>query len=152
MGASLAALATAYGMEFIGGVKPCVLCLYQRIPYGLVTGLALMALFLRGDAKMAVPLCGVFALIFFGGAGLALYHVGVEQGWFALPEACGSGETGQGIEALRKSLATTPPARCDEVTWSFLSVSLAGFNLLASMLLAGLACAAALSFRKALAP
>ena len=117
LGGSLAVLATAYGLEFLGGLKPCVLCLYQRIPYGLVAGMALGALFFHGSPKTNATLCFGFALIFLGGAALSFYHVGVEQGWFTLLEVCSGGEASQSIDALRESLAATRPVRCDEVTW-----------------------------------
>ncbi len=148
LAASLAVLATAYGFEFLGALKPCVLCLYQRIPYGLVAGLALGALFFHGSPKGAAALCLGFAFIFVGGAALSFYHVGVEQGWFALLEACGEGGASQGIDALRESIAATRPVRCDEAAWSFFGISLAGFNLLVSVLLMALAIAAARTLRK----
>ncbi|MGB1548556.1 MAG: disulfide bond formation protein B [Alphaproteobacteria bacterium] len=146
LGVSLAALGAAYGFEFIGGLKPCVLCLYQRVPYGLTAGLGVGALLFYRPAA-AVPLGILFALLFLGGAGLSFYHLGVEQGWFTLPPACG-GETGRSLETLRESLATTAPVPCDEVAWSFFGISLAGFNLVLSIFLTGLALAATASFRK----
>jgi disulfide bond formation protein DsbB len=148
LGASLAVIAAAYGFEFLGGLKACVLCLYQRIPYGVVAGLALGALFFHGSPKTDTTLCLGFALIFGGGAALSFYHVGVEQGWFALLEACGEVEASQSIDALRESLAATRPVRCDEIAWSFFGISLAGFNLLVSVLLAALAVATAKTLRK----
>ena len=36
LGASVAALAAAFASQYIGGLEPCVLCLYQRVPYGAV--------------------------------------------------------------------------------------------------------------------
>jgi len=148
MGASLAVLAVAYGFEFLGELKLCTLCLYQRIPYWLVAGLAFGALFFDGSPKANFSLCLGFALIFAIGAALSFYHVGVEQGWFALLEACGNVETSPSIGALRESLATTRSVRCDEVAWSFFGISLAGFNLLASFFLMVLAIVAANALRK----
>ncbi len=145
LGASLAILATAYGFEYLGGLKPCILCLYQRVPYGLAIGLSLGALFFAPGAKAAAGLLGLLALIFLGNGGLAIYHVGVEQGIFAATEACGASAAGKSLEALRQSLLNTEPARCDAVAWSLFGISMAGYNALASI---GLAAAVAVMARR----
>ena len=41
--ASLGALATAFTAQYWGGLAPCVLCLYQRRPYAIPLGLAVVA-------------------------------------------------------------------------------------------------------------
>ncbi|HEY4135989.1 MAG TPA: disulfide bond formation protein B, partial [Alphaproteobacteria bacterium] len=38
--ASIAILGAAFAFQFIGGLHPCVLCLWQRYPYGVIIGLA----------------------------------------------------------------------------------------------------------------
>jgi disulfide bond formation protein DsbB len=86
----------------------------------------------------------VLALIFAAGAALAFYHVGVEQHWFAGPSSCTTNTTGaQTIDDLRKQLLATEPVLCDQVQWSFLGVSLAGLNLIASAVMAVVCIAAA---------
>src|SRR6266851_2198929 len=79
------------------------------------------------DANRTVPLLILIA------AGLAFYHVGVEQHWFAGPDACTGASAATGsIEEFRARLMAQQPVRCDEPQWALFGVSLAGWNLLAS--------------------
>ena len=132
---SLAVVGAALLSQYWGGLQPCELCLYERWPYYAVAALALVALAVgRRDLSRAALVLA--ALIFVASAALAFYHVGVEQHWFAGPTAC----TGPALDmsspdALRAQLLATPPVRCDAVQWSWFGVSLAGFNLMASLLL-----------------
>jgi len=134
LGTSLAVLATAYGFEFLGGLKPCALCLYQRVPYGLAAGIALGAFFFSPHRRAAVGLLFLLAILFFGNGLLALYHVGVERGWVAA--SCGGVGASESLDALRQSLLNTQPAQCDEISWSFLGLSMAGVNAIVSIGLA----------------
>ena len=91
----------------------------------------------RGTSRAVLALAG---LLFAAGAVLAFYHAGVEFHWFAGPGACtGAALDTSSAAALRAQLLATPPVRCDEVQWSIFGVSMAGLNLLASILLALLA-------------
>jgi disulfide bond formation protein DsbB len=85
----------------------------------------------------------VATLVLLGGAGLAAYHVGIEQGWWALPDSCIAGGTAATVEDLRRLLAEAPPA-CDQVSFAFVGLTLAGWNFVLSLLLAGFTLAAAL--------
>ncbi len=122
--------------QYWGGLVPCELCLYQRWPYYAV--IALMALTLaigrRGISRVALALA---ALIFIAGAGLAFYHLGVEQHWFAGPTACtGGGLAGGSIDEIRRRLLATPVARCDVAQWSVMGVDpLVSGNLVVSLVL-----------------
>ena len=78
------------------------------------------------------------------GAGLAGFHVGVEQHWWAGLAACEGGPAGETVAELRERLLNAPPARCDEVAWPLLGLSMAAWNGLLSLGLAGLAAVAAL--------
>jgi disulfide bond formation protein DsbB len=76
----------------------------------------------------------VFAL----GVAFAFYHVGVEQHWFAGPSACtASGGGALTLEEMKRQIIGTAPVLCDRVQWSLFGVSLAGWNLLASLGMAG---------------
>jgi disulfide bond formation protein DsbB len=136
--ASAAILLGALALQYLGGLPPCHLCVWQRWPY-----VALIALGLIGWRWRPRAMLGLAALVLLGGAGLAAYHVGVEQGWWALPAGCVAGGTAQTVEDLRRMLAAAPPA-CDQVSFTFLGLTLAGWNLVASLLLAAFTLAAAL--------
>ncbi|MGH6914456.1 MAG: disulfide bond formation protein B [Geminicoccales bacterium] len=128
----------ALALQYLGGLAPCHLCVLQRYPY-----LALIALGLIGWRFRPRLMLALAALLLIGEAGLAAYHVGVEQGWFALPMSCLAGESASSVEELRRMLSNAPPA-CDQIAFTFLGLSLAGWNLIAALGLALFALAAAL--------
>jgi disulfide bond formation protein DsbB len=121
--------------QYWGGLVPCELCVFERWPY--YAAIALMAVaFLAGRRDASAAALALAGLIFAAGACLAFYHVGVEQHWFAGPTACtGPALKAGSVEALRQQLLATPTVRCDAVQWSLGGVSLAGWNLLASLVL-----------------
>ena len=79
--------------------------------------------------------------------GLAAYHVGIEQGWWALPTSCIAGGTAATVEDLKRMLAEAPPA-CDQVRFAFLGLTLAGWNFVVSLLLAAFTLASALGLAR----
>ena len=133
--ASAALLLGAYLSQHVGGLAPCPLCLIQRYPHFAVFGLGLVAVLVGGRARMALlALSGVALLV---SAGYGVYHAGVEQGWFA--SSCAAPMTGGSIEDIRAQVMAAPLTRCDEVPWSLIGVSLAGWNAIASVLMAAVA-------------
>ena len=136
--ASVAVLLTVFGLQYLAGAAPCPLCLWQRWPY-----VALIAIGLVGWRWRPRLMLGLAALVLLGSAGLAGYHVGVEQGWFALPAGCAAAGQASTIEELRQMLAEAPPA-CDQVGFTLLGLSLATWNVVTSLALAAYAAAAAL--------
>jgi disulfide bond formation protein DsbB len=140
LAASLAVLGTALLSQYWGGLQPCVLCLYQRDPYWLAIALSVLALaaLARGTRRWARYLVALTALGFLTGAAIAVFHVGVEQHWWTGTAECGaSGPLAGGNAAdLRSKLLAQPVVRCDEVAWSLLGISMAGFNVLVSLGLA----------------
>ena len=88
LAASLTALGSAFAAQYVWGLEPCILCLYQRIPYGLAALLGLAGLFAPPGARAWI---GAGAgLVFVIGAGIAAYHVGVEQHWWQSTTSCGA--------------------------------------------------------------
>jgi disulfide bond formation protein DsbB len=136
--ASAAILLAALALQYLGGLPPCRLCVWQRWPYVALIALGLIGWFWRPRAALCVA-----ALVLLGSAGLAAYHVGIEQGWWALPEGCVAGGRAETVEDLKRVLAEAPPA-CDQVRFAFLDLTLAGWNLVASLGLAAFTLAAAL--------
>ena len=143
--AAIAVLGGAFAFQYLGGLAPCELCLLQRWPWAAVILLAAVAMFAPRAERPHLYLCAAILAV---GAGIALYHVGVEQHWIAGPEACTGGPSGAAtIEELRRKLMATQVVRCDEPAWTMLGVSMAGYNALASVALAGFSLAAALRKR-----
>ena len=147
--AAAALLVAVFAMQYLGGLAPCSLCVWQRWPHGaavLLGGLAFLPAVSDSGRRALLLLC---AAAFATTAGIGLYHVGVEQGVFAGPSACSGTLSGGTVEELRRALMAAPVVRCDEVPWSLFGISLAGYNVLASSALALFSLGAALCGRKA---
>ena len=151
--ASAALLGGAWAFQIFGGLQPCALCLYQRWPYWaviVIAGLAVLTAKQLGAKGMAI-IAGLCALIFLAGASVAGFHVGVEQQWWEGLAACGGGNLNDpnlSLDELRTRLLDTPIVRCDDVPWSLLGISLAGYNFFVSLALAGTSVMAARNFRR----
>ncbi|HXV25335.1 MAG TPA: disulfide bond formation protein B [Alphaproteobacteria bacterium] len=133
---SAAAILIAVASQIWGGLQPCVLCIWQRWAHGAAIALALVALaaaFLgwRRGAGLWTLFTGLAALI---GTGIALYHVGVEQLWWAGTSGCGAGAlfSTDGLDQLREQIEAAPIVRCSDVPWSLFGISMAGYNALLS--------------------
>jgi disulfide bond formation protein DsbB len=138
-GAILGAWFFQYGL----GLKPCPLCLEQRIPYYAAIPLAvIVAVAALRQAPRALVTTGLalLALAMLIGAGLGAYHAGVEWKWWAGPIDCSGPLDSLGsTKDLLSDLATISPVRCDEAAWRFLGLSLAGWNVLISLALVAVA-------------
>jgi disulfide bond formation protein DsbB len=132
-------LLAALGLQYLGGLAPCHLCVLQRWPYVVLVALGLVGW--RWQPRLVLGL-SIVALL--AGAGLAAYHFGIEQGWWALPESCVAGGSAQSLEELKRMLAEAAPT-CDQVRFTLLGLTLAGWNFLTSVALAAYAAAAALN-------
>jgi disulfide bond formation protein DsbB len=130
----MALLLGALAFQYLGGLAPCHLCLLQRWPHAaaIAIGLLILAWPKRGLALLA-------ALVVLVGAGIALYHVGVEQAWWAGPATCTAPEPGaQSSGELLDQILATPVVLCDQVAWSLWGISMAGWNAILSLVLAWL--------------
>jgi len=134
LAACVVSLTTAYIAQYVFDLEPCILCLYQRVPFFFNGLLAVLLLFssLRGNWRTwLVVLC---ALAFFVNSGIAFYHVGVEQHWWASAAGCGGGlPTEMTIESMQKDLLKPRIKPCDEVDFHFLGISMATYNVAYSL-------------------
>ena len=142
--ASIAVLGTALLSQYWGGLLPCELCLLERWPWRVAIAAAALV-WLAGDRVPLTAAALVLALVFFVSAGLGFYHVGVEQHWFQGPTACTAspGITATTVEELRRQLEGVKPVMCDQVQWALFGISLAGWNMIASLIMAAFCAAAA---------
>lgn len=137
----LALIAGAWFFEIVWGLRPCKLCLEQRLPHYAAMGLAAAGLVLARSVRLQwLVLLGLAGLMAWS-TGLGLYHSGVEWGWFVGPNDCGgaAAPVAAGVHDFMKQLQTTRVVACTEAAWRFLGLSLAGWNALASLALLGLA-------------
>lgn len=126
------ALAAALFSEVALGLEPCILCIYQRIPYAVVIVLALTALFLRRRPSAVHALLTLSGLAFLINSAIAFYHTGVEQRWWASAvEGCAVPGFGEDPQSILENILSAPTARCDEIPWvdPILGLSMANYNI-----------------------
>ncbi|BDA86166.1 disulfide bond formation protein B [Aureimonas sp. SA4125] len=142
---SAATVGTALLFEHVGGYIPCALCLQERWPYYVSIVLAAVALVAAAGRAMPWIVRGLLWLIaaaMLVGLCLAIYHAGVEWHFWAGPSGCAAGNADLSGDLLSTIDTIRPPA-CDTAAGRFLGLSFAGWNVVASLLFAGLAIAAA---------
>jgi disulfide bond formation protein DsbB len=132
-GGSLALLLGALAFQYIGGLAPCQLCLWQRWPHAAAVVIGALALAMPGRV---LPLLGALAAL--TSAGIGLFHTGVERGWWEGLASCSAGSI-SGLDVndlLDPTVEIAAVVRCDEVAWQMLGLSMASWNALASLALA----------------
>ena len=144
-----AAIAGAWFIEIVLGVKPCPLCLEQRIPYYAGIPVALAAAFAaKPYPKLALVFLALTAIIFLIGAGMGAYHTGVEEGLWKGPADCtGPIPQAAAMGDFLKSLDTVRVIRCDEVAMRIFGLSLAAWNAVIAGAIAAYAAFATLTQR-----
>tara|TARA_B100001027_G_scaffold101018_1_gene69379 strand:- start:103 stop:576 length:474 start_codon:yes stop_codon:yes gene_type:complete len=128
---SFFSLAAAFYIEYILGFKPCILCVYQRIPYAIALFISLTVFFV-GNRNILLIILG---LTFLAGILLSGYHVSIEKGFIEPIFSC----IGENIKALEKeeilkSLNNIKPD-CKDVDFSIFGISLATLNFIISFVL-----------------
>ena len=127
---SVAALSIVFIAQYGFNLNPCVLCVYQRWPLVAVIAFVLVWYGLRNKLPAGIfkVLC---ALAFATTAGIAAFHVGVEQHWWQGTSTCtADAATVTSLSALKAQIMAAPIAKCDEVAWQMFGISMAGFNFI----------------------
>lgn len=116
--------------QYVFGLYPCEMCMWQRWPhYGAIfLGVAATALHPRPLSKYLV-LAAALAILTSGLIGG--FHAGVEYGWWEGITSCASNIAAG--DDLLGSIMNAPLVRCDVAPWSLLGISLAGYNFLLSV-------------------
>jgi len=135
---------TALGFQYIGGYIPCALCLMQRQPYYYAIPIALLgvvgSLFGLPNWMSRALLLAAGALMVVG-AGMGVYHSGVEWHFWAGPTTCSTtaGSMTQNAGDLLTELNTIKGPSCTDAALRVLGLSFAGWNVIASLILAAFA-------------
>jgi disulfide bond formation protein DsbB len=139
----------ALGFEHIGGYIPCALCLLQRDPYyyGIPLGvLAILTSVLKLPGWTTRTLLLGVGILMLVGAGLGVYHAGAEWHFWEGPSTCAT--TAQGISSdvgdLLGDLDAKHAPSCTDAALRVLGLSFAGWNVIASLILAAIALRGAL--------
>lgn len=127
--AGAAILGAALAFQHLGGLAPCELCYWQRYPFWVAIPAGALAYAVPGARPYLLALAGLALAI---GAGIAVFHVGVEQHWWQGTQACGGHAPAGSIEELRARLLAAPVVRCDAPQGTLLGVTMAGYNVVLS--------------------
>ena len=137
---ALLMLGAAHAFEEFGKLYPCILCLHQREVYWAALCVSVLAIIARHYIKnpsIERSFDAILAVIFLASAFVAGFHAGVEQHWWKGIAGCaGGGEidpTASIIEALSKPQSAPS---CDDISWQFIGLSMAGWNVVISLALA----------------
>jgi len=126
-----ALLAGAFGSQYLGGLFPCQMCWWQRWAHIAALALALLSLAPMPDKGRSLVWLAAAAILTSGAIGF--YHAGVEAKIFTGFTECTSSASGLSAEEMLKHIMDSPMVRCDQVQWSFLGISMAGWNAILSL-------------------
>ncbi|ADO42673.1 disulfide bond formation protein B [Ketogulonicigenium vulgare] len=131
---SVALIAGALFFQSIG-YAPCAMCHWQRWPHYTAIVIGIIALLLPQTTAKRV-FAGLGALAALTTSGIGFFHAGVELKWWPGPQSC----TGSGLGGLSGGdlLSMDGPRiiMCDQVSWAFMGISMAGWNAIISLFIA----------------
>jgi len=134
---AFAALCVAWLAQYGAGLAPCELCYWARYAYWATIALGIVAIFFSRQPKARKFWLALTGLGFLAVVGISVFHVGVEQGWWQGSAACvGESTAGMSAEELTKAIMDAPVTRCDEPAFTFLGISMAGYDGIYAALLA----------------
>ncbi|WP_022703117.1 disulfide bond formation protein B [Pseudorhodobacter ferrugineus] len=134
-GGSAALLLGAFAFQYIGGMSPCTLCIWQRWPHAAAVLIGVLALTIGGRYWGYLG-----ALSAATTAGIGMFHTGVERGWWEGLASCSAGSI-KGLsvaELLDPTANVAAPVRCDAVPWEMFTLSMASWNMILSLVLVAL--------------
>ena len=131
----LALLAGAFGSQYLGGLYPCEMCWWQRYAHMAAALIAALAF----TAPAGSPRARALTLL----AAARDRRVGRDRRLScrasssrssrASPPAPRPSKAGTSTEDLLRQIVAAPLVRCDQVQWSFLGISMAGWNAILSL-------------------
>ncbi len=130
---SIGLLLGAFIFQEVFGFEPCTLCIWQRWPHAIIPLVFLFSIVFPHQIWFLT--CSLVMVI---SSLLAGYHVGVEQDWWEGLASCSTSDTGLSTEMILDFSEEISVVMCDEIVWSFLNLSMAGWNTVFSLVLASL--------------
>jgi disulfide bond formation protein DsbB len=136
---SLILLGGALAFQYLGGLAPCEMCIWQRWPHGFsiaagfVGGMLVRSDLLPASWAKYLAAAAIAGLVISGAIGV--FHAGVEWKFWPGPSAC----TGFGYVPGQEDFKPLQIVRCDEAQWRLLGLSLAGYNAIFSFVAAAIA-------------
>ncbi|WP_169567068.1 disulfide bond formation protein B [Sneathiella limimaris] len=132
---SVLTLGAVFVAQYGFDLQPCVLCVYQRWPYAAVIAICLLAVLLKNQiAQIWFKLLA--AIAFATTAGIAAFHVGVEQKWWKGTSSCSADSIPvKSLAELKAQIMAAPITKCDEIAWEMFGISMAGYNFLLAVVM-----------------
>jgi disulfide bond formation protein DsbB len=128
----------AYAFQYLGGLQPCHMCSWQRYAHWTIFALGCVGLWTlnrKADNTtrwlIRLSLAGALA-----SCSLAVWHAGVEYHWWLGPEGCTAQAFTGSVADISKHFVLAPVVLCDVAQWQLFGISMAGYNFLASFLMA----------------
>lgn len=134
--APVSLLGGALVSQYVFGLFPCEMCMWQRWPHLAAIAFALLAIFLRGRPSISVLFAALAAIAIFVSGAIGFFHAGVEYHWWQGITACSVPATGGNPEDILNAIMNAPLTRCDVAPWSLFGISLAGYNAILSTIAA----------------
>jgi len=123
----LALIGGALYSQYVHGLFPCEMCMWQRWPHYTAIALAALSFVAR---PFRIPLIWLATLAIAVSGAIGVFHAGVEYKWWEGVTQCASHfGGGNALEAIMNA----PLVRCDVAPWHFLGISLAGWNAILSL-------------------
>ena len=119
--------------QYVGGLFPCEMCMWQRWPHAAAILLALVAFALRRQPGLSYLLVAIAALAIAVSGAIGIFHAGVEYRWWEGVTACSVPASGATAKDMLDAIMAAPITRCDVAPWSLFGISLAGFNAIFSL-------------------
>ncbi len=135
--AGAGALIAAFSAEHLFGIQACSLCYWERVPYVAVIFFSALALLWRPYGRAARVLIALCSIAFLVSMGQAIFHTGVEQHWWADLSSCALEPLeAENLTELRNQLLAQSTVPCDQISWTFLGVSMVIWNVFFSLAMA----------------
>ena len=131
-------LAAAFWIDKILGFDPCILCIYQRIPYVLIALVSIFAFKYSAYRKLSLKLISTALVV---GAAIAVYHTGVEKHWWDSAFQCSPNldlSPELTYSEFLQNLNNAPISDCSKAAIKIAAFSLAEINVIFSFLLLAL--------------
>jgi disulfide bond formation protein DsbB len=131
----LALVAGAYGFQYVwANLFPCEMCWWQRWAHFAALPFAVLALLVGSRMKdQGRLLVWLAALAIFVSGAIGVWHAGIELKLLPGITQCTASLSGSATDML-KDVFSRPLVRCDDVQWSWLGISMAGWNAIISIL------------------
>ncbi|MCI5060735.1 MAG: disulfide bond formation protein B [Alphaproteobacteria bacterium] len=133
-GIAAASLGMALMAQYVFGLEPCILCLIQRYPYGIVIALGLLGFAFSFKCRKGTSvLMALSGIAFLANSVIAFYHTGVELHWWKSHlEGCAVPDLGSDPNSILATIQASTAVRCDEIPWAdpILGLSMANYNVI----------------------